>query len=198
MKRFKLLAQGVNVDPILAEIDAQPELWNQHDMRTTLTGTAHADVDDIWLRYNAWKNFNPEHPEKFGNRHVPVWYPAAQTLPAIKPHLHAMMAAYQGEMLGGVLITRVPPGKQILPHADRGWHVEYYDKFYLSLRNAPGSHFICEHEGEKETINPRPGELYRFDNRVKHWVVNESDEDRITLIVCIRTDMFKNEHRTLN
>ena len=85
-------------------------------------------------------------------------------------------------MLGGVLITRIPPGMGIDPHTDHGWHVEYYDKFYLSLKSAPGATF---HRAD-EVINPKPGDLYHFDNRLEHSVRNDSNQDRITLITCIR------------
>ena len=188
---FQLLRQGLDVAPLVEQIEAQPELWNTQTMRTTFDGTSHGAVDDIWVRYNAWDRFDPENPQALAEEHVPVWYPAWHALPALKPLVFGMMAAFYGEMLGGVLITRVPPGKKILPHADRGWHVEYYDKLYLSLKSAPGANFVCRDAlGAIEISSPRPGDLYLFDNRLLHWVTNDSDEDRMTLIVCLRTELW--------
>ena len=100
------------------------------------------------------------------------------------------MAKVQGEMLCAVLITRIPPGSGIDPHIDKSWHVEYTEKFYLTLKGAPGAAFYCDDGTWEESIEPRPGDLYLFDNRKRHWVENQSDQDRVTLIMCIRTDMF--------
>ena len=51
MKHFQKVAQ-CNVQPLMAALARQPELWNQNNLRTTHEGTVHADVSDIWLRYN--------------------------------------------------------------------------------------------------------------------------------------------------
>lgn len=187
---FRLIKAGVDVAPLLQQIDAQPDLWNQHDMRTTFPGTSHSKVDDIWVRYNAWDRLNRAELHGFNAEHIPVWYPAWEALPALRPIVLDLMAEVRGEMLGGVLITRVPAGSEILPHVDRGWHVEYYDKFYLSLRSDPGADFVCRHDGRTEAVCPAPGEVYLFDNRMTHWVTNESDGEKMTMIVCIRTEMF--------
>lgn len=143
-------------------------------------------MSDIWVRYNRPDRLNPEDPRAFNNEHVPVWYPAWKKLPALRPIIFDLMATVEGEMLCGVLITRIPPGEGIAPHVDAGWHVEYTEKFYLSLKSSPGADFVCD--GER--LNPKPGEMWLFDNRKNHWVENDSTEDRITLIVCIRTEMF--------
>ena len=94
-------------------------------------------------------------------------------------------------MLGGVLITRIPPDARIKPHTDASWHVDYYDKFYLSLQAAPGATFHTD----TEAIEPKVGDLWRFDNRVRHWVTNDSRQSRVTLIMCIRTDLFESHFR---
>jgi len=194
MRHFLQIADGLPVEPLAAQIDAQPELWSTHDERRTHEGTSHAETSDIWVRYNDIRRAAGEtHRERLlslTHEHVPVWYPAWQALPALRPFVFSLMAAVEGEMLGGVLITRVPPGGVIAPHADTGWHVNYYDKFYVAVQSAPGADFVCEHDGEVERLNMRTGDVWLFDNRKVHSVENNSDQDRITLIVCIRTQMF--------
>ena len=44
--------------------------------------------------------------------------------------------------------------------------------------------------GVLEELTPLPGEIHHFDNRKPHWVQNDSGHDRMTLIVCIRTDRY--------
>jgi aspartyl/asparaginyl beta-hydroxylase (cupin superfamily) len=41
---------------------------------------------------------------------------------------------------------------------------------------------------ESEQLSALDGESYFFENQVPHWVVNNSDRDRITLIVCVRRE----------
>jgi len=38
------------------------------------------------------------------------------------------------------------------------------------------------------------GDAWWFDNSVVHWVENNTDSDRIAMIVCIRTEMFKDKN----
>lgn len=189
MPRFLKVSEGVDVAPLNAQLDAHPELWDSITLRKTAPGTPHSRMSDIWVRYNDLAPFFASGDlSGLNDPHVPIWYPAWSALPALRPIIFDLMARVQGEMLGGVLMTRIPSGEGIAPHVDRGWHVDYYDKFYVSLKSAPGAVFACE----GEALNPKVGDIYRFDNRVVHWVENASGEDRVTLIVCIRTDMFRN------
>jgi aspartyl/asparaginyl beta-hydroxylase (cupin superfamily) len=87
-----------------------------------------------------------------------------------------------GKQLGGVLITRIPSGGEVQPHVDHGWHAGHYEKFAVQLRGNQEQAF-CFEDAE---LRPEPGDLYTFDNARLHWVTNDSDSERITLIVCIR------------
>lgn len=189
MEHFTRIIAGLDVGPLLAQISAHPELWDAQKSRKTRPSSPHIGMSDIWVRYNDLERAKPGFAG-FNDEHVPVWYPAWAALPALRPIIFDLMGQVEGEMLGGVLITRIPPGGTIAPHIDHGWHVEYYEKFYVSLQSEPGAEFWCNHGGVKEGLNPKPGECWLFDNRKLHWVTNESGKDRLTLIVCIRTEMF--------
>ena len=192
MNHFQLIRSGIDVGPVLNEIERHPELWNANRRRKEAPGTPHSQMSDIWVRYNDSKPFEESGDwSKFNDVHVPVWYPAWNALPSLKPIVFELMSAIGGEMIGGILITKIPPGCGIDPHTDAGWHVEYYDKFYLQLKNSPGCVFGASHGGVIEELEPSPGDIWLFDNRKLHWVRNASKEDRITCIVCIRSDMFQ-------
>lgn len=180
---FKQIARA-DITPILSDIHAHPELWGARPERKTAIGTPHAAMSDIWVRYNDISRLGPS----FNDEHVPVNYPAWHALPSVRRLCFDLMAHVDGEMLGGVLITRIPPGARIEPHIDTGWHVEYYDKFYVCLQSEPGAVFHCEADSGADSLCPTPGEVHLFDNRKLHWVTNDSDQDRVTLIVCIRTN----------
>ena len=115
--------------------------------------------------------------------HESIWYPAADLLP-IKELCADLMRFVGGVRLGGVLITRIPAGKQCKPHTDPGWHARYYDKFGLQIA-ANDKQAFC-FDGHR--LVTKPGDIFWFDNSYTHWVENDSDEDRITMIVCIRTE----------
>ena len=181
----------VEVGPLAVQLDAQPDLWDSINRRRTADASPHEGMTDIWVRYNDhrpyaargdWTGFNDEH--------VPVWYPAWRRLPALRPIIFGLMAAVQAEMLCGVLMTRIPPGKGIERHTDDSWHVHYTDKLYVCVRSQPGAVFGAEDPEGIEELSPSVGDVHLFDNRWPHWVRNDSGSERITLIVCVRTEMF--------
>lgn len=139
-------------------------------------------MSDVWVRYNAWENYRGD-LGAFNEPHRSVWYPAFHRLPSIKAALSAVLMRVGGGRLGGVLITRIRPGGRVLPHVDGGWHARYYDKYALQLQGNAQQAFCFE----GHSLSAEPGELYTFDNSRLHWVYNMSDEDRMTLIICIRS-----------
>jgi quercetin dioxygenase-like cupin family protein len=95
-----------------------------------------------------------------------------------------LMTMVRGEELGGVLITRIPPGGECKPHIDSTWHAKYYDKYAIQIEAHPNQAFCFEDGGYASA----PGEIYWFENNVVHWVKNDSPVDRITLIISIKSD----------
>jgi hypothetical protein len=176
------LLRGVNVVPIVAALQRHPELWNQHPHRTEQTGSPHHGVDDIWLRYNDYANWTGDLAAA-SDAHTSVWYPSADRIP-VKDLCYRMMADLRGDQLGGVLITRVPPGGAVLPHVDGGWHAGHYRKFGVQLQGDLRQAF----QFEGEAFSAVAGDVYEFDNSRLHWVTNNSEQDRMTLIVCIKTE----------
>lgn len=188
MRFFQKLPLRYDPMWVNTQLENNPQLWNAVTLRKDAPGSPHARMSDIWVRFNDPALMGTECD--FVGRtvpHIPVWYPAWAALPGLRPIVFGLMAAVEGEMLGGVLITRIPPGAGIDPHEDHGWHVDFYDKFYIHLQAPVGASFHC---GD-ERIDPEEGEVYRFDNRRLHWVDNAGATDRVTLIVCIRTTMFR-------
>lgn len=172
------VADSLPVAEILWQLQYHPQLWNGHDQRTADVSSPHREVDDIWVRYAA-----PSESRKPGP-HESVWYPAADMLGPVKDICHRIMGAFRGVRLGGVLITRIPAGKQCYPHSDDGWHATNYQKFAVQIQSSPGQ-FFCFEDAKLE---PVPGDCYWFNNQQKHWVTNDTPYDRITMIVCVETD----------
>ncbi len=182
-RHFRHLLHSLPVAPLVAALATQPHLFGQHPERTSAPNSPHREATDIWLRYNDYRNLGPA----FNDPHDSVWYPAWHALPELAPLVFDLMHHVAGERLGGILITKLPPGGLIAPHTDHSWHARYYDKFYIALQNAPGSVF-CFPDGD---IHAQAGDAYWFDNSVPHSVHNHFGQDRLALIVCIKTDQFK-------
>lgn len=171
------IASGLPVAPILWALQANPHLWNENRARTEPKDSPHHGLDDIWARYG-----DPERARD-GQAHDAHWYPAADLL-GIKSMCHDLMRAVDGVELGGVLITRIPPGSRVKPHTDPGWHAHRYEKYGVQITSAPGQRFCFDNE-ELET---HPGDVFWFDNSHTHWVTNPTNYERITMIVCIRKE----------
>lgn len=172
--KIKLLAEGLNVSPMLWALQSQPELWDTHKTRTEDPSSPHHGLSDIWARYAA-EGEDPTGP------HESVWYPCADLIP-VRQLVYPLMSEVGGTRLGGVLITKIPAGKGCKPHTDPGWHARYYEKFAIQIQSAPGQTFCF---GD-EWLVTRPGDVFWFDNSFTHWVTNPTPYDRITLIACIQ------------
>lgn len=176
MRNFLHIAGGLDVTPVLAALAAQPELWNQNTLRTQHPGTAHAEVDDIWL----W--FDEPEGDVVNSIQTHPW-PAWGALPQVHAMVLDLMRRVNGTQLGRVIITRLPPGEEITPHVDGGAPATFFTRYQIALQSLPGAVF---HSGN-ETVNFQTGEVWWVNNRVTHSVQNGSADDRIVVIVDIRT-----------
>lgn len=179
MRNFLQIAGGLDLMPTMIVLQRRPDLWNRDVLRTTFEGTPHGDVDDIWLRFNA----DTEAPLKeIGDELEMIDYPAMQELP-LRPVIFDLMRRVEGERLGRIMITRLAPGKRILPHADvLGAYAAYYQRYHVVMQGLPGSLFRT---GD-ETVCMHSGDVWWFDAHKEHEVVNNSADDRIHLLVDIR------------
>ncbi|HSV90929.1 MAG TPA: aspartyl/asparaginyl beta-hydroxylase domain-containing protein [Nitrospiraceae bacterium] len=194
MKYLRPLVYGLDVSSVVAELDAHPELWNRYTLRTEGYAPAHNGVSDIWIRYRAIDELHAlrkeyPHPNEVvvhfvGEPHESVWYSAIDLLPNLRTLIFDLMRHFEAERLGGVLITRIPPGGEVKPHIDHGWHATTYEKIAVQLKSAPGQTF-CYDDGAFECA---PGTVYSFNNNETHWVSNGSTVERITCIVCVKRD----------
>jgi len=167
------------------QIDAHPEAWDTYKGRTDRYGTPHGGVSDIWVRYNALRNLTDDWAA-FHGEHVSEWYPVVADIPAAWSLARKVKRMVGASTLGGVLITRIPPGGEVKAHVDRGWHAEHYRKFGVQIRGDADQVFWFRDGDKAEELRPVDGDVYEFDNSVTHGVRNESTRERITLIVCCK------------
>jgi quercetin dioxygenase-like cupin family protein len=185
----------IDVSKLNTKLSANPQLWNQHTLRTENTDSPHYQCDDIWVRFNAIENFDPNNPQAFHGEHESIWYGGRNGLYSQVQMMAGELGRLLGKFnsasdalnsLGGILITRIPPGGKVLRHNDAGrWHAEYYkDKYLIPLKCDDKQAFCFDDERHVTEV----GKIYRFNNLVDHWVENNSDQERISLIICMRHD----------
>lgn len=175
MRNFQLLGQQ-NVIPLLHQIALHRELWNQNRIRTGHEQSPHSACDDILLRFQAEGSQVVDDPEC-------VWYPAWDVLTEAHNLIFDLSRVVKAERIGRIIISRLPPGKTIAPHEDGGAVATYYTRYQMPLQSGPGCIFECE--GEK--VQMSGGEVWWFDNKRNHAVYNNSNTDRLAMIVDMRT-----------
>lgn len=182
MRNFLRVADGIDVVPLMVSLQTRTHLWNRDTLRTQHPGTAHSQVDDIWLRFNEIDDDALSVVDDL----LCVNYPAIQELPQARALIFSLMARVEGEQLGRCIITRLPPGGVIDPHCDQGAPATFYQRFHILLQSLPGAMF----RAGNETVQMKTGECWLFDNTQEHEVINNSADDRITMIVDIRTSLY--------
>jgi hypothetical protein len=191
IKTHLCVTESLDVLPLQQELLEHYNEFDKYEYRRTFPNSPHAQMQDIWARYNDVRPFEAKGSlEGFEAEHDSIWYPVIDKIPSVKKVVFDLMRIVDGERLGGVLITKLPANGHIARHTDAGWHAQYYDKFYVPILNSKGSIFGFD-DG---VIEPELGQAWWFDNSNPHWVDNKSDTDRIAMIVCIRSEMFKDKN----
>ena len=184
MRNFRLIHTGLDVTPILAEIDAVPQ-WGKYRERMEREGTAHellsAHLVDQVLARDTLKE-----PADYNRPGQCVFYPVWDKLPSIHRLTWGLMASQRAVELGGILCTRLPAGGRIERHSDAGaWHAERYNrKCYVVLQ--ANARCIVECDGDEQVF--RTGEIFEFDNTRPHSMTNDGNDMRTTLIICLRVE----------
>jgi len=183
VRYFQKIAEGVDTVPVLSALQRHPELWNAKRFRTTFENTPHGSVDDIWIRFSDdSKTTDTASVMADGDC---VWHDAIKVLPQVRGIILDVMRRMEAYAVDRVIITRLAPGKTILPHADNeGTYVHDPDRhrYHVVLQGLPGSLYRT---GD-EIVCMRTGEVYWFDALTEHSVVNNSSDDRIHMLIDLR------------
>lgn len=186
MRNFLKICDGINVSQLALQLKQKVGLWGANNLRKERSESPHLAMSDIWIRYNDDSEFKKTGDySKFNDLHYPIWYPAINELPEVRNIAHALMAKMNATHLGGILITRIPPSGRIEPHSDGNWHAKFYNcKLYIPIQTNAN----CINRCEDEYVIMREGECWYFNNLVEHEVMNNGDDDRMTLIICLRVE----------
>jgi LPS sulfotransferase NodH len=141
-----------------------------------------------------------EHPQKYpGN----LWLPliAANGDPdndsfagAMRPTSHLLQSPYLMQVLsrigavwGRTRLMKLTTGAEVSAHFDVNYYWRERARVHVPIVTKPTVRFVC---GERE-VNMQPGECWIFDTWRTHYVINESDDERIHLVAdTVGSDEF--------
>lgn len=190
MHNFQRIATKTDIMPLLLAIKRRPELWAKDTfLRDYNQGIPFGCVETIFLRWPVIQDGSQMTPEQIEaykagiDQHESMDRPEYKTLHEARPIVMNLMAYVGGERLGRVMINKIAPGGSITPHADTPAHADYYTRHHLVLQSSPGVVFKCG----GEQVYMATGETWWFNNALEHEVINNSADDRIHMIMDVRT-----------
>jgi len=171
MNYFRLIQQGINVAPLLAEIRNQDAAWLANTSRQDKI-EVQRDTNTIFLRNAARR------PDLHVNENQEsVVTPIANDFPIAMGFLTKVAELLKGS-LSRATIVRLKPQSQVGMHIDTGSYYLIRNRFHFVLQSPSGSHL----QAGNEQVLMREGELWWFDNKQHHSAFNASDEWRIHYI----------------
>lgn len=182
---FKRIGQLVPSvwEPLLECLHADRSMWDQEKRREQLPGSAHAQAKSITIR---GPNLNVAKVDLYNDVDAVDWPMAARLFAVIAAPVQVMLGSIglvpREADIGRVLLTKLPPMAEITPHIDEGAYADHFDRFHLCLQAVGYSNaFYCG--GELRLM--APGEMWWFNHKRMHHVMNAGALDRIHLIVDV-------------
>lgn len=180
MKYFERIAEGIDTSPFLAEIAANSELWDADATRQQAIVTQR-ETQAITLRSHA----DQASLDSRVRRAKPLGYkgrpsPMSARLPVASAFVDQLAKSMNGTM-GRAVMTNLRPHGKVYRHTDDGLYWLLRDRYHLVLKSVEGSRFIAG--GEQCMMHQ--GELWWFDPTVPHEAFNDSNDDRIHIIIDV-------------
>ena len=174
MQHFTNITRDVDIKALLAELDAAPEMWFADTSRQRKV-RCQRNTRSIFLRVARKplppraKNANDVHESRIAR--------SARKFPRALAYCESVADDMSGTLGRATLVALLPHGR-VFPHVDAGAYYRIRDRFHLVLRSTRGSPLAA---GDERVVM-RPGELWAFNNKARHWADNPSEEPRVHLI----------------
>jgi hypothetical protein len=177
MKHLKLIARGVDVRPLLSEIESNSELWYADTTRQENI-SVQRETNAIALRCHA----DTAGEDSRVRRAKPLSYqgrptPMSEKFPLTSEYVD-QLARIMSATMGRCVLARLEPNGTVYPHADDGLYWLLRDRYHLAIKSVNGSRFKV---GGEEVVM-QAGELWWFDHTATHEAFNDSDEERVHII----------------
>ena len=174
MQHFTKIAQRVDIEPLLAELDGAPETWFADTSRQRKI-RCQRNTRNIFLR--APRKPLPPGARNANDVHESRVARSARMFPRTLAYCESVADDLGGTLGRATLVALLPHGR-VFPHVDAGAYYRIRDRFHLVLRSARGSPLAA---GDERVVM-HPGELWAFNNKARHWADNPSEAPRVHLI----------------
>lgn len=182
MKFFRCVRSGIDVAPLLAEIQTQDDAWLANTSRQDKVNVQR-DTNTIFLRAAVRRpDLHANENQESQPTRISAKFPRAMS--AMAEIAEAMKSS-----LSRATIVRLKPKSQVAEHIDTGSYYLIRNRFHLVLHSTSGSVLVSGNEA----VRMRAGELWWFDNKQHHSAFNESEEWRIHYIF----DLLPQAHQSL-
>ena len=181
---FERLATGIDVSPLIAVLDENPDLWKQITARQDLPGGSHADTECIFVRGPDELTIESYFYSTSANDYPAMAVLGEALIPIMRPILTDVLGVTE---LGRVLIVKLQPGGHVGEHIDECMYADHYSRFHIALTGEPGSTLTAD--GEVQHF--APGEAWWFDHKSMHSADNKADTPRIHIIFDAVTPRFR-------
>jgi hypothetical protein len=179
MRHFKRLESGIDVAPLLRELADHPEVWSQDTRRQASIGVQR-ETESLAICRHAEQLTFLEERKRSPVRYVGRPTQTARLLPRTLEFVEQQARQLHG-IPGRAVVVRLQPHGQVYEHIDAGLYYELRHRYHLVLYSVAGSRL----RAGNEEVRMREGELWWFENRQSHEAFNDSDEDRIHLIMDV-------------
>jgi Aspartyl/Asparaginyl beta-hydroxylase len=178
-RRFVRIERGIDVATMLGELSEHPGAWNTDVQRQSNVAVQRETVSLTICAHPSpisFREARQRHPITYVGRPTAV----AAEFPRTLEFVHRLARRFYG-VPGRAVVVRLPPRGRVYEHIDRGLYYQLRSRYHLVLKSVAGSRL----RAGPEEVRMLEGELWWFDNRLPHEASNDSDEDRIHLIVDI-------------
>lgn len=182
---FDHIASNLNIVPALEEVLAHKDWFASHT-KVKAISPALEEVESIHLRIHPPADIisrkDGEHwdAKDLADQHAISIVDSEHYLglPEVRKLIEHAMTLLPAGHLGRAYVSKLVPGGKIYPHVDPGLYFAIHNRYHIVLTTNADVEFITE----TESIKCAPGDLWRFNNRAKHWGENKGTTDRLHII----------------
>jgi len=168
MSNIKTISETVDVSKIVDELNMHPEHWLVDTRRQLfLSVQMHTETINLVVGYET-------NPKITDIRNSHSYRPGP--LYEYYPETIKMLKTFFPVGLSRIAIVKLKSSKLVLPHIDLGTYYKVRDRYHLVIS---GSYL---YQVEEESKQVTAGTLFWFDNKKVHSALNNSSEDRISVI----------------
>lgn len=154
--------------------DLTDEQWLENTTRQKYFKTVHSSTQTYFLA-----DCSLDWEAKDGHQ-TQLIRPESEMWQAVYP-IVKLLEDYHDGKVGRVIIPKLFAGTKIPPHKDSGEYLELVRRHHIAIITNDDIFFSVD----DETINMKEGEIWEINNNLDHAVDNNSDIDRVHLIIDI-------------